>query len=304
MNAAQVAALTAFLKLQTRGFAFDESDDQLSLRLDGQRIATYLLRDEALTRRAFVNVHTPSGIPVTRRFPSQTPDNNDHPEMHPGIWMSFGWIDGNDYWRLTSPVVFDRFLQPPTANGNEATFATRDRYMDPSGEKTICMQDTSYRWQRVDQGLRLDWDATFFSDEHDVVFGDQEESGLAIRIASPLRVDGGSGEIQNDQGQRNGKGTWGQEFTWIDYSGTVGDVRAGILIVPHPDNPRASWAHSRDYGALVANPFPRQPKERREPYVTTTIPKGKPFRLRYSMLLRESPAATFDAEALARTLRE
>ena len=304
MNAAQVAALTAFLKLQTRGFAFDESDDQLSLRLDGQRIATYLLRDEALTRRAFVNVHTPSGIPVTRRFPSQTPDNNDHPEMHPGIWMSFGWIDGNDYWRLTSPVVFDRFLQPPTANGNEATFATRDRYMDPAGEKTICMQDTSYRWQRVDQGLRLDWDATFFSDEHDVVFGDQEESGLAIRIASPLRVDGGSGEIQNDQGQRNGKGTWGQEFTWIDYSGTVGDVRAGILIVPHPDNPRASWAHSRDYGALVANPFPRQPKERREPYVTTTIPKGKPFRLRYSLLIHEGPAETFDAEALARTLRE
>jgi len=136
------------------------------------------------------------------------------------------------------------------------------------------------------------------------VFGDQEESGLAIRIASPLRVEGGSGEIQNDQGQRNGKGTWGQEFTWIDYSGTVGDVRAGILIVPHPDNPRASWAHSRDYGALVANPFPRQPKERREPYVTTTIPKGKPFRLRYSLLLHEGPAATFDAEALARTLRE
>jgi len=53
------------------GFAFDDSDDQLSLRLDGQPIASYLLRDEALTRRAFVNVHTPSGIPVTRPFPSQ-----------------------------------------------------------------------------------------------------------------------------------------------------------------------------------------------------------------------------------------
>ena len=31
----------------------------------------------------------------------------------------------------------------------------------------------------------------------------------------------------------------------------------GLLIVPHPENPRKSGAHSRDYGVLVANPFPK-----------------------------------------------
>lgn len=302
MNAAQIAALTAYLQLQTRGFSFEQTDEKLGLLLDGQPIATYLLKDNTLTRRAFINVHSPSGIPVTRTYPPKNPDDLDHPVMHAGIWMSFGWIDGHDYWRLKSPVVFKRFLQPPAANGNEASFTTRDRYMDETGEKTVCIQDTTYRFERVSQGIRLEWDAVFFSKRRDLNFGDQEESGLAIRMAGPLRVSGGSGEILNDLGQRNGDGTWGNEFTWIDYSGTVGDTRVGLLIVPHPDNPRPSWSHSRDYGALVANPFPKQPKERREPYVTTTVPKGGKLRLRYTVLIHEGPADSFDAASLARSV--
>lgn len=313
MNAAQLASLVAWLQQQKPELAWTEQDDALSLSLDGRNVATYLLRHGALTRRAFVNVQTPSGIPVTRTFPPEKPADLDpgyrgedgiiHPVMHPGIWMSFGWINGHDYWRLKAPVVFERFLTPPTSSGDRASFATRDRYLDETGEATVCTQDTRIDIHPVPDGLQVEWDATFFSDDHDVVFGDQEESGLAIRVASPLRVLGGVGTITNDRGERNGEGTWGREFTWIDYSGNVGDQRAGLLIVPHPDNPRRSWSHSRDYGVLVANPFPKQPKERREPYVTTTIKQGDRLRLRYTLLIHEGPADTFDPARLAATIR-
>ncbi|MGC6564961.1 MAG: hypothetical protein ACON38_05030, partial [Akkermansiaceae bacterium] len=60
--------------------------------------------------------------------------------------------------------------------------------------------------------------------------------------------------------------------------------------------------HSRDYGVLVANPFPKQPKERREPYVTTTVKKGKRFRLRYSILIHELDALTFAPAELAKRM--
>ena len=76
-----------------------------------------------------------------------------------------------------------------------AAFATRDRYLDETGEATVCVQDTRIDIHRVPDGLQVEWDATFFSDDHDVVFGDQEESGLAIRVASPLRVLGGVGTV-------------------------------------------------------------------------------------------------------------
>lgn len=309
MNVRQVADLASWLLEQKRGFSFRQDETSLDLRIDGKRIATYLLDHEKLTRRAFVNVRTPSGIPVTRNFPPQKPEDLDpgyggedgiiHPVMHAGLWMSFGWIDGNDYWRLQSKVQFEEFLEEPVANGNEASFATRDRYLDREGDGTICLQDTRYRFRRIDEGILLDWDATFFNGERDFTFGDQEESGLALRIASPLRVQGGKGEIVNDRGGKNGAETWGREFEWIDYSGEVDGKRVGLLVLPHPDNPRRSWSHSRDYGALVSNPFPRQPKERREPYETTTVKPGERFRLRYTVLIYEVPANGFDPAALA-----
>ena len=60
------------------------------------------------------------------------------------------------------------------------------------------------------------------------------------------------------------------------------------MIVPAADNPRQCWSHSRDYGVLAANPFPKQPKERREPYVKTWIKKGQPFRIRYAVLIHDT----------------
>ena len=47
------------------------------------------------------------------------------------------------------------------------------------------------------------------------------------------------------------------------------------MVVPAPNNSIKSWSHSRDYDALVANPFPKQPQERRDPYVKTLIKKGE-----------------------------
>lgn len=295
-------------------FEFRQVDGELQLFLGQTRVATYLLEHDDLTRRAFVNVRTPSGIQVTRNFPPRKPEDIDpgygaedgiiHPVMHAGLWMSFGWIDGNDYWRLRAKVKHEGFIEDPAGKKGEAGFKSRDRYLSEDGNTTICIQETAYRFRHVEDGILLDWDAEFYNDERDFVFGDQEESGLAIRIASPLRVQGGNGEIVNDRGEKNGAGTWGREFEWINYSGVVDGKRVGLLVIPHPDNPRTCWSHSRDYGALVSNPFPKQPKERREPYVTTTVKKGERFRLRYTVLIHEVAEAEFDPGALVKAATE
>ena len=113
-----------------------------------------------------------------------------------------------------SAQVFDRFLEAPSGSEGEAAFSTRDLYQDEAGKETICVQDTCYQFRRVDEGIVIDWDVEFYNDDRDFVFGDQEESGLALRIASPLRVQGGNGRIINDRGEENGAGTWGKEFEW------------------------------------------------------------------------------------------
>ena len=45
--------------------------------------------------------------------------------------------------------------------------------------------------------------------------------------------------------------------------------------------------HARDYGLIVSNPFPKQPKERREPYVKTWVKKGQTYRLSYAVLIHD-----------------
>ncbi|MCH2061764.1 MAG: PmoA family protein [Verrucomicrobiales bacterium] len=322
MTSQQIADVVAYLKTLRKPnptlrpndkFVFHRQDNQLQLFLGNTEIATYLIEHAQLTRRAFVNVRTPSGHLVTRNFPPRTPEDIDpgnkskkgiiHPVMHPGIWMSFGWISGNDYWRLQSKVQFEKFLKQPESGKGQASFATRDRYLNQNGTETICLQDTTYHFKLVNEGILLEWDCIFYNDTRDFAFGDQEESGLAIRIASPLRVKGGRGGIVNDRGEKNGAATWGKHFKWIDYSGEIKGKQIGVLVIPHPENPRNCWSHSRDYGVIAYNPFPKQPKERRKPYVITPIKKGERYRLRYSILIHETDAKKFIPEKLANRIQ-
>ena len=291
MSAQQVADMTAWLMTRKiigdrKGFSFRDNADSISIHFGRQRIASYLKDHPRLTRRALVNVTTPGGIPITRRFPPQ--QGEDHPMMHPGIWMSFGDLDGNDYWRLKARVVFDGFVEPPSGTQKIGRFAVRNNYLSEDEQRVVCVEQTMYEFQKVPQGIMVRLDATYQSNEQDFYFGDQEESGLAVRVPSPIRVNGGNGTILNSRGQKNEKEIWGNQARWFDYSGTIDGRHVGLLVVPSPDNVRPSWLHSRDYGVVVANPFPKQPKERKEPYVRTFVKAGETFRLSYIVLIHES----------------
>ena len=279
-------------------FRFDEDNkDQLKLYLGNTNVATYLIRDPKLTRRALVNLRTATGIPVTRPFPAE--EKEDHAIMHPGLWISYGWISGNDYWRLKSKVIFDGFIGNPIAKEHKAKFSTRNRYLNEKGNEPICFEDTSYAFSIIPEGILIDIVAVYYNNEREFAFGDQEESGLALRMAKPLTVKFGNGRILNDTGDLNGKGTWGKPFKWIDYSGIHDGKRIGLLLIPSNKNKRESWAHSRDYGVLVANPFPKQPQERREPYVKTLIKKGEKLKMQYRVLIHENQKGQLDPKKIA-----
>ena len=81
----------------------------------------------------------------------------------------------------------------------------------------------------------------------------------------------------------------GKPAKWFDYVGTIDSRQVGVMVVPHPQSPRPSWLHARDYGVVVTNPFPKQPKERREPYIKTWVKKGEPYRLSYAVLIHDAP---------------
>ena len=116
--------------------------------------------------------------------------------------------------------------------------------------------------------------------------GDIAEAAVAVVIADD-KVSGHAVE-QNDEKR----------------SPTLGR-QVGVMVVASPGNPRPSWLHARDYGVVVTNPFPKQPKEPREPYVKTWIKRGESFTLSYAVLIHDLPAdQPLNHEQMAETLLE
>ncbi|MFN0021447.1 MAG: DUF6807 family protein [Pirellulaceae bacterium] len=224
-----------------------------------QPIATFFAADEKVSRPFYAHVFAPDGKAITRNFPPKAGEPADHADMHPGIWLAFGDLNGHDFWRNKGRVKHGKLLADPELTDDGVTFTVRNDYVVTlkEGEKHLARETCRHTWSLQDGGLLLSLDSEFESADPNqlLVFGDQEEMGLGVRVASPLRVKDAGGEIRTSDGKRNEKEAWGKQARWCDYSGTVDGRRVGITLMPHPGNFRESWFHVRDYGLMVANPF-------------------------------------------------
>jgi len=276
-------------------FAIEPQADRLVITYDGQPVATYIFADTALTRPYFAHVHAPGGQQVTRNHPPiDGKDRMDHAELHPGIWLAFGDLSGGDFWRNKDRIVHEAFTQAPVASGQRATFSVRNRYERADGT-AVCHEICEFTFNRTSFGYMLNWDSRF-SGEREFYFGDQEEMGLGIRVATPISVERG-GTMLDSAGRRNEKEIWGNSADWCDYSGRIDDQLIGITVMGHPDNFRPCWMHSRDYGFVAANPFGRQAFGKGEKSKVSVQP-GESLRLRYGILLHSSaPASPTDLPA-------
>ncbi len=267
---------------------FESRGDSLLIRADGRPLATYVYRDPEILRPYFKDVCAPGGVQVTRHHPPREGvDPLDHATMHPGLWLAFGDLGGSDFWRNKATVVHGGFVTAPQAGGDRGTFAVRNRYM-AEGD-TVCEEICTYTFQVWPGGYFILWDSTFQSKRSGLYFGDQEEMGLGVRLATPLMVKPYEnrhrpGRILDEHGRRNEKEIWGQQAAWCDYSGRVGDTFAGTMIMPDPRNAAACRWHVRDYGLMVANPF-GQSVFKKGPVKKTEIGSVQPLRLRFGVLL-------------------
>lgn len=260
---------------------FDQKADRLDIQIDGKPFATYVWEDRTIRRPYFAHLHAPNGKQVTRNHPPVAgKDATDHDTMHPGLWLAFGDLGGADFWRNKGTVAHVEFVEKPKATKDGGTFAVRNRYT--AGEKTVCEEVCRIAITARPGGYLIDWTSEF-TGPAEFAFGDQEEMGLGVRVATPLTVKNG-GQILNGEGAKNEKQVWGKPAAWCDYSGTIDGTEVGVALMPDPANFRRSWFHARDYGVLVANPFGRAAFTKGEKSAVV-VKKGETFRLRFGVLV-------------------
>ena len=270
----------------SEGFAVDEQDRQLTITYAGKRVGEYVFRDEKILRPYFANLHSLMGIPLTRNSPPVVGvDAVDHDTMHPGIWLAFGDINGNDFWRNKGQIRHERFVKSPAILQNRVKFTTDSQLITPDG-MPLCSLNSQIEFSRQHQGLLLVWDATFHSETSDFTFGDQEEMGFGARLATPL-IEKNGGVILSSSGLRTAQKTWGQPASWCDYGKRIADRNCGVTLMAHPTNFRESWWHNRDYGVFVANPFGRAAMKQGEKSALI-VKRGTPFTIKFAALLHDT----------------
>ena len=287
-------ANTAFAGLPVR---FEHAGDILRVLVDGKPVATYHTGDQDIPRPHFRDVFTLDGKRITRPCP---PDpaaykgNDDHATFHPGVWLAFGDLGGEDFWRNRAPVRHVRFEGELVEGEGFGSFTVVNRYDRADGGAPVCTETCTWSVRGMqDQGWLLSCDSVFRSDDADFAFGDQEEMGLGIRFDSLLAKKFGPGRLSNSEGGADEKGTWGRQAAWCRALAVLGERTVGAAVIPATGNFRPSWFHSRDYGLIVANPFGRKamtaPDDDGVPSDKTVVKKGEDFRLGFGVFVFSVP---------------
>lgn len=267
------------------GFSVQQQDDRLLIALDGVQVAEFVHDDSRILRPYFSNIRLANGTQVTRNHPPvEGVDSMDHESMHPGIWLGFGDISGQDFWRNKARIRHRRFLEGPELQLGELHFATECQ-LEASDGQPLSRLVNEFRLSARPTGWLLQWQAAMHAEFQLIEFGDQEEMGFGVRVATDLTEKNG-GRIANSSALCTAKQTWGQSASWCDYSGAVGKHSAGITLMASPNNFRESWWHNRDYGLMVANPFGRQAMQQGQPS-SVVIPKGQSLQLGFAALIHD-----------------
>ncbi len=278
-------------------FAMEER--QVRIYIGDQEVADYVFADSNIARPYFAHVKTLSGKQVSRNHPPREGvDKMDHANLHPGIWLSFGDINGHDYWRLKAKTKHVRFLEPPLVVAASGKFKVLNHYLATDSDAVVCSEECEVHVRNVDGGYRITLTSEFKATEGELRFGDQEEMGLGVRVATPLAVERKlGGRILDSEKRIDGANVWGKTAKWCDYSGPLEGNWVGMTILTSPKNFRPCWSHARDYGFVAMNPFGLNAftKAAKNDVI---VKMGESLRVVYAVVVHESAQESgFNAQA-------
>lgn len=281
-------ALLLTFSVRAGDLKIEKLDDRLRISDGADSVGEFVFKDETILRPYFANVRAPGGIPVTRAHPPvPDKDSADHADMHPGIWLGFGDVSGSDFWRNQGRIVHERFLVEPVAQGDRVSCVSVSR-METKDGAVIAKALNAIILGRVAGGYRLEWNVKISPKIDDFAFGDQEEMGFGVRVATGLTEKSG-GMLTNSDHLTKAENLWGKPADWCDYSRVLDGRRVGVLVVPARTNPQPSWWHVRDYGLLVSNPFGRKAMKQGE-VSRIAVPKGSSYSLGHIVYIYAVPS--------------
>jgi len=249
-----------------------EDGDKVTVMFDGKLFTEYHFK--GARRPYFYPIIGPTGAGMTRNWPMKEGvegEEMDHPH-HMGLWYGHRSVNGAGFWENTGKpgaklgqMIHDSFVDLK-GGSDEGVIHDKNKWiLDDSGE-LVCTDERTITIHQSKEGPMIDFAITITPGAKEVVFGDDKDGTMAIRVPETIRVERaklkggketppGDGHILTSEGVKD-RDAWGTRAKWCDYFGPVEGKTVGIAIFDHPTNPRyPTWWHVRTYGLFAANPF-------------------------------------------------
>lgn len=219
------------------------------------------------------------------------PNQREHPH-HKGIWLAIDEVNGQKFWFETDPIK-PISAEIVTASGNPAKIKLVNHWMGKDGNP-IVIEETEVS---IFANRLISYDFTLKAAVDQVTFADTKEGMFGIRMPESMQENVGKGKVFNDQDVVGTGKLWGKAAAWIDYNGPVDGHPFGIMLMDHPDNPRKSKYHVRDYGLFSISPFgDRAYSNNREPAIPSVMKKGESYRYRYALWIHAGEATKAECQ--------
>lgn len=231
-----------------------QKEDRVTVLIDGELFTEYVFK--GYEKPILYPVIGPTGVGMTRDYPMQTgqaDEAEDHPH-HKSIWFGHMKVNGESFWHSgeTAGTTVQTSLE---VAGNQ--IKTTNRLVGRDGA-LVATDSREVSFGLTQSGARwIDYNVTYHASEGDVLFGDNKDGQMGIRMHPKLRIKGpvAVGHAINAAGIREDQ-IWGKRAPWIDYWAEIDGNTVGIAVFDHPSNLRhPTWWHAREYGLLSANPF-------------------------------------------------
>ncbi|CAN5410628.1 hypothetical protein BH23VER1_BH23VER1_02110 [soil metagenome] len=181
----------------------EQKTDRLIFKHGDQPMGEFVFADKTTLRPFFANLRAPGGIPVTRAWPPvEGVDATDHADMHPGVWLAFGDISGQDFWRNKATIQHESFSEPPVLKEDRLEFSTQSSLIASDGTPMATMR-CDFALAPKGQGLHLSWAAADLLEGRDRPAAEEVAveplNGVSVRMPTlarlPLRTSGNLREI-------------------------------------------------------------------------------------------------------------
>lgn len=282
------------------GFTISCGQTQVTVEYKGSLVSRYHFRDADARKPYFWPVIGPTGKSMTRAFPMETVEGeqHDHPH-HRGVWFGHQGVGGADCWLEVASKNYEGEKQKEflaslgtiehtafteiSANPTQAVIRSNNDYLDSSGKKLMADARTMI-FSMSNGQLVLDFDIKLMGKYGDVELQDMKDAGLNVRVPTSMSLTDGEGHIVNSVGDLDGD-TWSKSADWVDYHGPVNGELLGVAFLNHPSSFRhpTRW-HVRDYGLFTANAFGPKSLDPSADSGTFTLKDGETVQLRHRII--------------------